>query len=130
MAKYISKYSSLKLINKASYTKEVDGRIVVVPGKYIQFTDGIYETKDKDEISFLENHPNFGSVFVRIDTPEVEEAKKKFTQTLEEKEVEEAKRKEEEEKARIKASEEGEEIPRKRSKKEAKKKSKVDKPVF
>jgi hypothetical protein len=65
-ARYISQSAELKLINKASYTKEVEGRIVVVPGKSIQFHNGVYETKDPDEIRFLENHPNFGNLFYRL----------------------------------------------------------------
>ncbi len=65
-AKYISQSAELKLINKASYTKEVDGRVVVVPGKSIQFHNGMYETSDPDEIQFLENHQNFGNLFYRL----------------------------------------------------------------
>ena len=41
MAKFISKYLSLKLVQRATYTKEVEGRIVVVPGSSIQFTNGV-----------------------------------------------------------------------------------------
>jgi len=124
MAKFISKYLSLKLINRATYTKEVEGRIVVVPGSSIQFTDGVYETKDKDEIAFLENHPNFGSVFVRVDTKEIEEAKKKLGETLEERETAEAKVKEEKE-LKEKALEEGAEVPKKRGRLK-----KAEKPKF
>ena len=120
MAKFISKYLSLKLINRATYTKEVGGRIVVVPGSSIRFTDGVYETKDKDEIAFLENHPNFGSVFVRVDTKEIEEAKKKLSETLEEKEAAKAKTKVEKE-LKEKAIEEGAEVPKKRGRPKAKK---------
>lgn len=127
MAKYISKYLNLRLINKPAYTKEVEGRIVVVPGTYVQFTDGVYETEDKDEIAFLESHPNFGSVFIRVDTKEAEEAKKKLAQTLEERETEEAKAKVEEE-MKSKALEEGEETPKVKSKKGRPKK--IEKPKF
>lgn len=124
MAKYISQYTSLRLVNRASYTKEVEGRVIVVPGTSIQFTDGAYETEDKDEIVFLENHPNFGSVFVRVDTKEIDEAKKKLTQTLEEREAEEAKAEAELE-MKAKALEEGAEAPKKRGRK-----SKKEKPKF
>jgi len=65
-ARYISQSAELKLINKASYTKEVEGRVVVVPGKSIQFHSGVYETSDPDEIQFLENHQNFGNLFYRL----------------------------------------------------------------
>lgn len=119
MAKYISKYLQLKLINRATYTKEVEGRKEVVPGKSIQFVDGIYETEDKDEIAFLDNHPNCGSVFVRIDKKEIEEAKKKLTQTLEERQAEEARAKAEVE-LKEKALEEGAEVPKKKRGRKAK----------
>jgi len=124
MAKYISKYLSLRLINKATYTKEVEGRIVVVPGSSIRFDNGVYETTDKDEIAFLENHPNFGSVFVRVDTKEIEEAKKKLGETLEEREAAEATAKAEKE-LKEKALEEGAEVPKKRGRSK-----KAEKPKF
>jgi len=124
MAKFISKYLSLKLVNRATYTKEVEGRIVVVPGSSIRFDNGVYETKDKDEIAFLENHPNFGSVFVRVDTKEIEEAKKKLGETLEEREGAEAKTKEEKE-LKEKALEEGAEVPKKKGRPK-----KAEKPKF
>lgn len=123
MAKYISKYLSLKLVNRASYTKEVEGRVVVVPGKSIQFENGVYETTDKDEIKFLENHPNYGSVFVKVEEKDIEKARKKMTQTLEERKEEEAKAKAEKE------------VKKKALKKEAKtpkgkKSKKAEKPKF
>lgn len=66
VARYISQFTELKLVIKPSYTKEVEGRIVVVKGRAIQFHDGVYQTSDPEEIEFLENHPNFGNVFYRI----------------------------------------------------------------
>jgi len=64
---YISKYHELRLVNRSSYTKEVAGRVVVVPGTSIQFHEGVYRTSDPDEIGFLENHPNFGNVFTKVE---------------------------------------------------------------
>ncbi len=87
--RFVARYAQLKLINKSTYTKEVEGRIVVVPGKSIQFRDGIYETSDKDEIAFLESHPNFGSVFFRLNPKEgADKAKEEKFKTLEQREAE------------------------------------------
>jgi len=84
-----------------------------VPGKSIQFTDGVYETEDKDEIAFLDNHPNCGSVFVKVTTKEIEDAKKGLRQSLEERQAEEAKAKAERE-LKEKSLEEGAEMPEKK----------------
>lgn len=111
MPKYIAKYTDLKLIDKSTYTKEVEGRRVVVPGKAIQFANGVYETTDKDEIAFLDNHPNCGNVFIKIGKEDIGKAKKGFTQTLEEKEAEK-KKVEAEKEVKKKALAEGAEIPK------------------
>lgn len=63
---YISKYHELRLVNKSSYTKEVNGRVVTVPGTAIQFHEGVYRTSDPEEIEFLDSHPNCGSVFTKV----------------------------------------------------------------
>lgn len=87
--RYVAKYAQLKLVNKATYTKEVEGRVVVVPGKSVQFRDGIYETSDKDEIAFLDSHPNFGSVFFRLKPKEgADKAREEKFKTLEQREAE------------------------------------------
>ena len=64
---YISKYLELRLVNRSSYTKEVNGRIITVPGSSIQFHEGVYRTSDPDEIEFLDNHANNGNAFTKID---------------------------------------------------------------
>jgi hypothetical protein len=64
---YISRYLELRLVVKASYKKELEGQIVVTPGRSIQFHDGVYETDDQDEIKFLEAHKNFGNIFIRVE---------------------------------------------------------------
>ncbi len=71
---YISKYHELRLVNKSSYTKEVGGRVITVPGTSIQFHEGVYRTSDPDEIAFLDNHPNFGSVFTKIERKDQKKA--------------------------------------------------------
>ena len=66
LTQYISKYRELRLIDKASYSKEVEGKVVVVQGNAIQFHDVVYETSDENEIKFLDNHPNCGNVFIKF----------------------------------------------------------------
>lgn len=108
-AKYISKYLSLRLIDKASYTKEVAGRIVVVPGNSIRFEKGVYETTDENEIKFLDNHPNCGNVFIRVKSDDLAKARAKRFKDLETREAELKKGKEELERKK-KALQEGESL--------------------
>ncbi len=84
--KYISKYHNLKLVNKASYSKEVGGKVIVMQGSAIQFENGVYETDDKDEIAFLDNHPNCGNVFIKVEK-NVAKERAKMLETLEERET-------------------------------------------
>jgi len=130
-AKYISKYRSLKLVVKPSYTKEVEGRIVVVPGKSIRFVQGVYETDDPDEIKFLDNHPNLGTIFIKVTEKDLQKdlqkAIEKQFKDLETKEAE-LKAKEEELVKKEKALEEGSSIPKKA--KTGRKKLKKEKPAF
>src|SRR3989344_1337447 len=65
---YISRYHELKLVVEPAYLKEVGIRILTIRGKYIQFHEGVYRTSDPEQIAFLDNHPNFGNVFRRIQT--------------------------------------------------------------
>lgn len=71
---YISKYHELKIVNQSSYTKEVGGRVITVPGSSIQFHEGVYRTSDPAEIEFLDSHKNFGSVFTKIDRKDQKKA--------------------------------------------------------
>lgn len=80
---YVSKYFSLKLVMDSSYYKEVAGKVLPVKGRAIQFEQGAYTTSDKDEIEFLENHPNFGSIFIKVEKDAVAE-RAEYVQTLEE----------------------------------------------
>lgn len=84
---YISKYLQLKLVMESSYYKEVAGKVLPVKGKAIQFEQGAYTTSDKDEIEFLENHPNFGSIFIKVDKDATSE-RAEYVQTLEERNAE------------------------------------------
>ena len=87
--RYVARFGELKLIDKASYTKEVEGRIVVVAGRSIQFHDGKYETSDPQEIQFLDNHPNYGNVFYKLKSKEdADKAREERFKSLEEKEKE------------------------------------------
>jgi len=125
-AKYIAKYLNLRLIDKASYTKEVEGRVVTVPGKTIEFSQGMYETSDPDEIKFLESHPNFGTVFIKVKDKDLQKAREDKFKDLETKEAE-LKAKEEKLAKKEKALEEGESVPKGKGKG---KKSKKEKPAF
>lgn len=64
--RYFSKYRELKIVRNGTYTKEVDGRIVTVPGNSIRFANNVYETSDPEEIKFLESRPEFGETFIKV----------------------------------------------------------------
>lgn len=102
-ARFISKYRELKIVHKSSFTKEVDGRIVYVPGTKIQFTNGAYETSNPEIIEFLEARPEFGKIIQRVpDDVSNFAAQKELSQTLEQREAELAKREAALEKAELK----------------------------
>jgi len=132
LTQYISKYRELRLINKASYSKEVEGKVIVVQGSSIQFHDGVYETSDKNEIKFLDNHANFGGVFIKV-KKDVKKEKADMEETLEEREAK-IKAKEEElkkEEMKLKGQEEGSKPSTKGIRgTEATKKTETKKPKF
>jgi hypothetical protein len=74
--KFINKYPDKRYVIQPVTTVEVAGRPVTKPGKSIQFSNGELETKDKETIAFLKEHPDFGiTLFVddpkaKADTPE------------------------------------------------------------
>lgn len=91
---YISRYYELRLVMTPSYLKEVGGKVLIIRGTYIQFHDGAYKTSNPEEIAFLDNHPNLGSVFRKIERSDLSGGKSveqiyhdKF-KTLEEREKE------------------------------------------
>lgn len=65
-ARYISRFLALRIVVKSTYTKEVDGRIVTVPGKDIRFVEGVFETEDQELIDFLEADKSFGTTYIRV----------------------------------------------------------------
>lgn len=65
-ARYISRFLALRIVVKPAYTKEVDGRIVTVPGKDIRFNEGVFETEDQELIDFLEADKSFGTTYIRV----------------------------------------------------------------
>lgn len=87
---FASWYRQLRLVRKASYTKEVDGRVVHVPGDDIRFVDGLLVTNDPAVIEYIENRPEFkeGKIF-KVRMPGDREKRMK---SLEEREAEIAKR--------------------------------------
>ena len=66
MATFVSKYSNLKLTIKATRTILVENQLVVDYGKDIQFTNGSFQTNDKDEINFMRNHPQLKEQFYEV----------------------------------------------------------------
>lgn len=50
---------------KADVVREVNGTILKDKAQIIQFSDGNYETDDKDKIVFIKRHSDFGvNIFV------------------------------------------------------------------
>jgi hypothetical protein len=85
--RFISKFRELKFVRTAAYTKEVDGRVVHVPGESIRFSDGVYATADPATIEFLRARPEFEDIFVEV--PESVDAaahRQQHLETLEERE--------------------------------------------
>lgn len=90
---YISRYHELKLVVEPSYLKEVGVRVLTIKGRCIQFHEGVYRTSDPEEIAFLNNHPNYGNVFRKIEQIDIkgktlEQVYKDKFKTLEERERE------------------------------------------
>lgn len=89
-ARYISRYLALRIVVKPAYTKEVDGRIVTVPGKDIRFNEGVFETTDQELIDFLEADKSFGTTYIRVpdDVADVAKDRGEWMKDLETKERE------------------------------------------
>ncbi len=63
--RYGSRYTEHTMMRVGEGFEMQGGQRVPVPiitGKPIDFTGGVYETGDPDEIAFIENHPDFGTV--------------------------------------------------------------------
>lgn len=65
-ARYFSKLTSLRIVMRPAYTKELDGRIVSYPGKTISFQNNYYETADKDEIAYLDGNDMADRVYWKL----------------------------------------------------------------
>lgn len=128
---YISKILSLRLNNKSAYTKEVDGKVVVVNGSFIQFNEGKFETNNPAEIKFLDNHPNFGGIFIKVPSKikDIAKAQRDNAESLSEKRIREESETEEKER-KEKQLEEGSSLPGKKGKKGKKDSKKSEKPAF
>jgi hypothetical protein len=63
--KFASPYPELRLVMQPADDIPVDnrGHTRRVPGRYIYFRDGYYQTSDPDEIEFLVNHVNKDRLF-------------------------------------------------------------------
>lgn len=70
-----------------THKKQIGINTVIVPGKAIEFKDFEFYTKDKKEIEFLKNSPEFGSVIHTA--PEKEDIKKDIKKLAEELDEEE-----------------------------------------
>ena len=116
--KYISKFLELRIVVKPAYSKEIDGRVVVTQGKSIQFHDGVYNTEDSEEITFLDNNKNLGNVFIKVEG-DIKKAKEKLSETLEERNDKITAKKKKKIK-KEKALEEGSELAKNKIKKEEK----------
>jgi len=59
--RFISRYANHVLVMKPArkVIDEVEG-ITIVPGRRIQFVDGVYETDRSEEVKFIRNHRDFG----------------------------------------------------------------------
>jgi hypothetical protein len=79
---YVSRYFALKLVMDSAYTKEVNGKVLPVKGRSIRFVQGAYTTSNEEEITFLNEHPNNGSIFIKVDKDAVGE-RADYVQTLE-----------------------------------------------
>ena len=124
--KYISKILNLTLINKSAHSKEIEGKVVVVQGSKVVFSDGVYKTSDPVEIKFLDNHNNCGNVFIKVEANDLVKARNEKFEDLESREKK-INDKEDEIKRREKALEEGSGLPKQKGKKEKKDK---EKPTF
>ena len=66
--KFASQYPELRLVMQPADDIPVDnrGHTRRVPGAYINFRDGLYQTSDPAEIEFLENHVNRDRLFREV----------------------------------------------------------------
>jgi len=80
MNTFNSKFSQLQLVMKpGGWQIDSAGRRTILPGRLIQFQDGIYNTQDPEEIAFLRQHPAFGVLLSEPLNPDYQKiVKQKF----------------------------------------------------
>jgi len=66
--RFISRYTEYEMVMiPSTITYFPDGKSMTNKGKSIRFVEGVYETKDEEEIKFLKSHKDFGSIIVCYD---------------------------------------------------------------
>jgi len=88
-ARYVSRFSALRLVMEPAWTEVVNGRAITHPGRSIQFVEGLYETSDKDEIEYLDaqEKENGAGTVVRANI-EPAQAREELLKTLEDRNAE------------------------------------------
>mgnify|MGYP002681838495 CR=1 FL=1 len=79
--KFVSKWREHRIVMTPSYKQLVGVSSVFVPGKAIQFVNNEYVTEDKEEIQFLRNHKEFGTII--HEAPDAKEAQRKLVEMAE-----------------------------------------------
>jgi len=77
--KFINKYPDKRYVITPTTTVEVAGRPITKPGKSVQFSNGELDTNDKEAITHLKNHIDFG-VSMFADEPRKDAETKKDTE--------------------------------------------------
>lgn len=91
--RFISKFLNLRIVKNSTYNKEVDGRVVTVPGVSIRFQEGMYATNDQEIVEFIRARQEFKDGMIG-EVPENVNAlvhRQDVLKTLEEKDAEIAK---------------------------------------
>lgn len=72
MARFMARYKKLKINMKAPYYQIINGMKELVPGKAIQFDNGVYVTDNPEEIEFIRNYKMFGKwVFESVSVKDI-----------------------------------------------------------
>jgi len=93
---FLSKYRQHRIVRKGSYSKEVDGQRVTVPGTSIQFEDGVFATDDEEVVKFLRSQKDYGRTFTEVPegVNDLAGHRSEFGESLEEREARLAKKEE------------------------------------
>jgi hypothetical protein len=60
VVRFFSKYKDLGVWMRPAVRTIIDGRLHGDPGRFLEFSDGIYDTSDEAEIDFLRSHKGDG----------------------------------------------------------------------